>query len=238
MEADEVYSELGDKISAINDKLSEFQGTIDVLHNDITEIKNGLDKLQAAADKQASEAGDAADKQRLDDLIAQIARQNADIAAAQKKADDSAGLLSKLGSQMDDMTKTVTNFPDTVRQIGQKAWDDGKKELSNQWEQSKKDILNVYDNGKKELMDSLSAQTTKAIKDSADGLRSEISTTVKGWFSDEDQAKASAPKPVTEDVLEDKVRDIIGKVQSEKSADEFEQKVREIVAKVQAEKVA
>lgn len=218
MEADEVFSQLSDKISEINDKLSEFQGTIDVLHNDITEVKTGLEKLQAAAEQQAAEASAAADKQRLDDLVAQIAKQNADIAAAQKKADDSAGLLTRLGAQMDDFTKTVTNFPDTVKQIGQKAWDDGKKELLNQWEQSKKDILSIYDNGKKELMDSLSAQTTKAIKDSADSLRSEISSTVKGWFSDEDQAKASAPKPVTEDVLEDKVREIVGKMQTEKAA--------------------
>jgi hypothetical protein len=41
---------------------------------------------------------------------------------------------------------------------------------------------------------------------------------VKGWFSDEEQAKKSAPQPVTEDQLEEKVRAIIAKVQAEKSS--------------------
>jgi hypothetical protein len=45
MEADEVYSELGEKTSGISDKLSEFQGTIDSLQSSIS------DQKQVAAEK-------------------------------------------------------------------------------------------------------------------------------------------------------------------------------------------
>src|SRR5205807_1460348 len=135
MDADEVYSELGEKISTISDKLGEVQGTIDSLHESITATKSVVDKMQ-------SDAQDAS----------------------------------------------------------------GKKQILNTWEASKKEILGVWETGKKDLMNSVSDYTTKAIKDTRDDLKNEIQSTVKGWFSDEDLAKKSAPKPVTEEELEEKVR--------------------------------
>lgn len=226
MEADEVYSELGDKISSLQDKVSEFQGTIDYLKSAQDDLKSTLDKTQEAIQQLndlmaelKSSSGDK-DTSKVDGLFDQVKAIEAANAESDRKALEQAGMLGKLAQQADAATQTLVNFPDTMKGIVGKAVSDGKAE-----------ILNIYDNGQKALMNSLSDYTTKAIKDAKDAMWTDF----KSWISDTDLSK---PKPVLEDDLEAKVRDIIAKVKSEASSDEFEQKVRDVIAKVQAEKAS
>jgi hypothetical protein len=229
MEADEVYSQLSDKISDLTSKDSEFQGTIDYLQSSITDLKNAVDSMKTdmdfvksyvqnrQADSQA--AGDAADlKAKYNDIINANLKLASDAAAAQKAADANAGLLTKLGSQMDDAYKTFTST-DTLKTIVTTAVDNSKKE-----------ILGVWDNAKKEITNSLSDYVTGKIKEA----KADFLSGAKDLFGQEDEAK---PKPVLESDLEAKVKDIITSVQAE-NASAFEEKVRAIIAQVQEEKKA
>ena len=226
MEADEVYSELGDKISSLQDKNSEFQGTIDSLKSSQDDLKSTLDKTQEAiqqindslAGLKSGSGGGGDGSGKVDALVDEVKAIEAANAESQRKALEQAGMLGKLAQQADAATQTLMNFPDTMKGIVGKAVSDGKAE-----------ILNIYDNGNKALMNSLSDYTTKAIKDAKDAMWTDF----KSWISDTDLTK---PKPVLQDDLDAKVREIIAKVDSERPADDFEQKVRDIIAKVQSEK--
>ncbi|HEY4357574.1 MAG TPA: hypothetical protein VGN16_17615 [Acidobacteriaceae bacterium] len=227
MEADEVYSELGDKISSLQDKVSEFQGTIDYLKSAQDDLKSTLDKTQEAIQQLndliaelKSKSGESPDTSKTDGLFDQVKAIEAANAESDRKAMEQAGILGKLAQQADAATQTLVNFPDTMKGIVGKAVSDGKAE-----------ILNIYDNGQKALMNSLSDYTTKAIKDAKDAMWTDF----KSWISDTDLSK---PKPVLEDDLEAKVRDIVAKVKSEASSDDFEQKVRDVITKVQSEKTS
>ena len=221
MEADEVYSELGGKISDIGDKLSEFQGTIDSLQSSFTELKSALDKAQsdigqinsALNDIKSGVSGskdqDARQTQGLDDIRKQIEAANA---AAEKKWADQQGLIGKLAAQADDAAKMLVNFPDTAKAIAAKAWEDGKKEILNTWEDSKKDILN-----------SISGITTGLIKDAKSGIKDEIKDELKSIIFDDVKdvqadAKSSQPPPLTDEELEAKIKTILAQVSAEKGS--------------------
>lgn len=219
MEADEVYSELGDKISALGDKLGEFQGTIDSLQSSITEQKSALDKMQSDIEQingalndlksGASSAKDDNSQQTLglDDLRKKIEDANA---AAEKRYADQQGLIGKLAAQAEDAAKMLVNFPDTAKAIANKAWEDGKKEILSTWEDSKKDILN-----------SVSNITTGLIKDAKSGIKDEIKDELKSLILDdvkdvEADAKSSQPAPLSDADLEEKIRTIVKEVAAEK----------------------
>ena len=217
MEADEVYSELGDKISGLTDKLSEFQSTIDSLQSSIRDQKTAIDKTQSDIDQinntlnaMKSDAGNskqdsAKQTQSLFDLQKKIEDANA---AAEKKWADQQGVIYKLSAQAEDAAKMLVNFPDTAKAIANKAWEDGKKEILGTWESSKADIMN-----------SLSSVTTGLIKDAKTGIKNEIKDELKSLILDdvkdvETDAKSGAP--MTDDELETKVRGILTKVAAEK----------------------
>jgi chromosome segregation ATPase len=221
MEADEVYSELGEKISGITDKLSEFQGTIDSLQSTISDQKSALEKMQSSIDQinsalndlksgaGGSKDNDSQQKQGLDDLRKSIEAANA---ASEKKFADQQGLLGKLAAQADDAAKTLINFPDTAKAIANKAWEDGKKEILSTWETGKADIMN-----------SLSSITTGLIKEAKTGIKDEIKDELKSLILDDvTQARTDAastkPAPLTDEELEAKITTIVKQVAAEKGS--------------------
>ncbi len=227
MEADEVYSELGEKISSLQEKDSEFQGTIDSLQSSLTELKSAVDKAQESIqqinDKLSEVKSGATDNKedssrKTDTLVDQVKAIEAANAESERKAREQMGIVGKLATQAEAATQTLMNIPDTMKGIVGKAVTDGKAE-----------ILNIYENGNKALMNSLSEYTTKAIKDMKEGMWTEF----KSYLTDTDYSK---PKPVMQDDLDAKVREIISKVDGEKSSDDLEEKVRAILKKVESEK--
>lgn len=219
MEADEVYSELGDKISALSDKLGEFQGTIDSLQSSISDQKTALEKIQSdmeqvnsAVNELKSGASGAKDDntqqtQGLDDLRKKIEDANA---AAEKRWADQQGMIGKLAAQAEDAAKMLVNFPDTAKAIASKAWEDGKKEILSTWEDSKKDIMN-----------SISSITTGLIKDAKSGIKDELKDELKSLIFDdvkdyETDQKSSQPQPLSDADLEAKVRSIVKDMQADK----------------------
>lgn len=226
MEADEVYSELGDKISTLQDKVSEFQGTIDYLKESQDELKSTLDKSQEAIQQVndlmaevKSSGGAASDdsSSKIQALTDRIAAAETAIAGCVKKASDQDGFFDKLAKQGDDATKMMMNMGDTMKGMVSKAVTDAKGE-----------ILNIFTDGQKALMNTISDQTTKWIKDQKDSMWLEF----KQWISDTDLSK---PKPINTDNVDQTVRDIIAKVDSESASEGFENKVREVIVKTQAD---
>ena len=206
MEADEVYSQLNDKISELKDKIGEFQGTIDYLNSTLTQQKSAIDKTQSDIDRINSALNDLKSgasnskpdnsQQGLDDLRKKIEDANA---AAEKRYQDQQGLLGKLAAQADDAAKTLINFPDTAKAIATKAWEDGKKEILGIWESSKNDILN-----------SLSSVTTGLIKEAKTSIKDEIKDELKSLiFDDVKEVETAKPAPLTEQELEVKIKTIV-----------------------------
>src|ERR1700759_24378 len=108
MEADEVYSELGDKISTLQDKVSEFQGTIDYLKESQDELKSTLDKSQEAIQQvndlmaEVKSSGGPASDARSSKVQALTGRSPAAESASSgcvKKTVDQDGVLDKLYKQ-------------------------------------------------------------------------------------------------------------------------------------------
>ncbi|HET7489800.1 MAG TPA: hypothetical protein VFJ85_17870 [Acidimicrobiales bacterium] len=149
MEADEVYSELNDKIGDVQSKVDELQSTIGSLQSSIADQKSAIDQINSVIKDLKPP-----DNKPVDDLVTRLKAIEEANAAAEKRAQEQAGLVGKLAAQVDDAAKTIGNFPETAKAIATKAWEDGKKE-----------ILNIWEDSKKQLMSSLSDYTTKAIKD-------------------------------------------------------------------------
>ena len=235
MEADEVYSELNEKLSGIGDKLSEFQGTIDSLQSSISEQKSLLDKTRSDIDQinsalnsmksdVSSAKQDNSQQTGLFDLQKKIEDANA---AAEKRYADQQGLIYKLSAQAEDAAKMLVNFPDTAKAIANKAWEDGKKEILNGWEDSKKQLLGAWEDSKKDILNSVSSLTTPLIKDAINdarnSIKSEIKDELKSLILDDvkdvqTEAKSDQPAPLSDSDLEAKIRTIASQVAAEKQA--------------------
>jgi uncharacterized coiled-coil DUF342 family protein len=231
MEADEVYSELNDKISDLKDKNSEFQGTIDSLNSTLNDLKSSaektrsdLDSLNDAVSELKSRASgastqDSQQSQGLLDITRKIEEANA---AAEKRYQDQQGLIGKLAAQAEDAAKMAYNFPDTAKAIANQAWQDGKKEILGIWDDAKKDILgsisgittDLIKDAKSALKDELLGNLTDALKDLKGAIKSEIEDGVKSLVLDdvkqaEADAKASQPTPLSDADLEAKIATIV-----------------------------
>ncbi len=231
MEADEVYSQLSDKISGIGDKLSEYQGTIDSLQSSIRDQKSAVDKAQSDIDrinsalndlKSGSGSSNQDNSQQTQGLFDQMKKIEEANAASQKKWEDQQGLIGKLAAQADDAAKMIVNFPDTAKAIANKAWDDGKKEILNAWESSKKDILDIWENSKKDILNSVSGITTPLIKEQLANVKTEIKDDLKSLIFDDVKevqadAKSSQPAPLSDEELTSKIRTVIKLVADEKA---------------------
>jgi chromosome segregation ATPase len=216
MDADEVYNELSSKIEDLTNKNSEFQGTIDYLQSSITDLKNSVESMKSdlefvkafvqRSQQESQAASDAADeKARIDELKAQIQKMTDDLNAQQKAAADNAGVLSKIGDQIDATATTI---------------------VKNAIDNSKKEILGIWEDGKKAINNSLSDFVTSQIKD----LKTSVLNDVKGMFLDLD----AKPKPVLENDLDAKVRTIITTVQGE-NAEALTDKIKEVITENQTE---
>lgn len=217
MEADEVFSNLSDKISTLDGKVGDFSGRIESLQSSLADLKGAADKTQADIDQikealNGLKSGGDAIKQTATQTVSlmdQMKRIEDANAASEKKYQEQQGLLGKLAAQADDAAKTFMNIGDTTNAAIKKAWDDGKKE-----------ILNTWDNSKKEILDSISTKTTQLIKDAKDGIKNEIKDDLKGLVFDdvksvEADAKAAQPAPLTDDEFEAKVRAIMKRASTE-----------------------
>lgn len=214
MEADEVYSDLNDKISELKDKLSEFQGTIDYLNSTLNEQKSDSEKTRSDIDRlndaineiKAGASGakeqDSQQSQGLLDITRKIEEANA---ASEKRYQEQQGLIGKLASQADDAVKMMVNFPDTAKAIANQAWQDGKKE-----------ILGIWDDAKKQILGSVSSLTTDLIKDAKSALKEEI----LGSFTDTLSEFKNAVKTEIEDGVKSLVQD---EVKQEVTADQANQ---------------
>jgi uncharacterized coiled-coil protein SlyX len=212
MEADEVYSELNDKLSELKDKLSEFQGTIDSLNSTLTDLKSATDKNRSDLDRlndavsqlgssaSGSKDQDSQQSQGLLDLTKKIEEANA---ASEKRYQEQQGLVGKLAAQADDAAKMIVNFPDTAKAIANQAWQDGKKE-----------ILGVWDNTKKEILGSVSSLTTDLIKDAKSALKEEI----VGNFDETLKDFKTSVKTDIEDGVKSLVTDEVTKAQADAQA--------------------
>jgi uncharacterized coiled-coil protein SlyX len=240
MEADEVYSELNDKISDLKDKISEFQGTIDSLNSTLNEMKSASEKDRSDIDKlndmvneiksaaSGSKDQDSQQSQGLFDLTKKIEEANA---AAEKRYQDQQGLIGKLAAQADDAAKMIVNFPDTAKAVANQAWQDGKKE-----------ILGIWDNAKKEILGSVSGLTTDLIKDAMSALKPEILSE----FSDTLKDFRTAVKTEIEDGVKSLVQDEVKQAETDAQANQpaplsdtdLEAKITTIVQQQMAAKAA
>lgn len=231
MEADEVYSELNDKLTAVNDKCSEFQGTIDSLNSTLNELKSSneknrsdLDSLNDALNAIKSGAGSAKDQDAqqsrgLLDVTKRIEEANA---AAEKRYQEQQGLIGKLAAQADDAAKMIVNFPDTAKASANQAWQDGKKEILGIWDDAKKEILgslsgittDLIKDAKSALKDEILGNFTDTLKDFKTAVKSEIEDGVKSLVQDEvkqaeTEGKAGQPAPLSDADLEAKIASIV-----------------------------
>ena len=202
MEADEVFSQLSDKISGTQDKLSEFQGTIDFLQSSIRDQKSASDKTQSDIDRinsalndLKSGAGTKQDNSQQDQALADLRKKIDDAVAADLKQQmDMQGTLSKLSAKLDDAAAAILKFPDVVGIVG-KAVDDGKKEILN----------------------SVSNITTGLIKDAEKSIKESIESGLKSLVSDDVKDVQSAqPAPLTDEELTAKIKSIVEQTSEKK----------------------
>lgn len=236
MEADEVYSNLSDKISSLQSKLDDNSSRFDAVRSDLSDLKSyvssnsggssKIDSLASALDSLKSDvaslkdalndlksAGEGAKQSSQQGLLDQMKRIEEANAASERKFQEQQGLIGKLGQQAEEAGKMLVNFPETATAIAKKAMDDGKREILNVWEGSKKEILDIWDNGKKEILNSVSSITTPIIKEYATSLKEEIKGDLKSMIFDEvktaQEDKDSKAKPLDEDEIAKIVKRIL-----------------------------
>jgi chromosome segregation ATPase len=214
----------GSDISDLKSGLDRVQSDIAKINDALASMKSGVDTLQQATGSSSQSAADQF-KANYDAALKQIQDTNKRIddanAAADKKMQDQAGLIGKLGQQAEDAGKMLTNLPDTIGSIAQRAVDDGKKQVLSAWEDSKKEILGVWSSTKDSIMGSLSSVTTPLIKEAIDNFRSEIKDELKNMIADQilqaaDDAKHSTPV-LTDDELDEKIEKIVKLMEANKS---------------------
>lgn len=217
MEADQVYSELGGKISQIEDDVEELQSASEGVRSSVTETKTGLDTVRSeiqvinTALKDLKPNGNGAKDPQVQGLFDQVKAIEAANAASEKRALEQQGMLGKMATDVESAAKAIGNWPDTAKGMVTKAWDDGKKE-----------ILGVWDESKKEIVNSLTNYTTKSIKESKDeikkAIKEDIKAEVKSWVFDDVKSieeDKKNPPPLTDAELEEKIREVLKKISKE-----------------------
>ena len=219
MEADDVFSQLSDKISSLTDRVSDLGSKLDSLQSNsgdskLSDLKSAVDKAQSDiqqindtlnAMKSNVDSVKQASTQQTQPLLDQMKRIEDANAAADKKYQDQQGLIGKLSAQAEDAAKMIVNFPDTAKTIANNAVEAGKKEILNIWESSKSDLLNLA-----------ASSVGKAVKDEVAAVKTDLKDEIVAYVTDQEKITAEDRKAADAADQEEKIRTIVRSVLAEK----------------------